>query len=177
MPFTLIKQEKRANECVFLGGDRWEANMLYITWPSPSKAPWDTSSSSLTEADRSNLNRICYVHTKGSSLFFFFFLLLVSFFSRCGWCDDWDIQGNTHPTYEALRVPERVESWYVVFQDGLTAALTAWRKQSQEALLAVLLAVTVMEACWRNGSNSFKCFFQYMLNSFSSRIVFILCRT
>lgn len=95
----------------------------------------------------------------------FFFLLLVSSFSRCGWCDDWDIQGNTHPTYEALRVPERVESWYVVFQDGLTTALTAWRKQSQEALLAVLLAVTVMEACWRNGSNSFKCFFQYMLNS------------
>lgn len=80
MPFTLIKQEKPANECVFLGGDRWEANMLYITWPSPSKAPWDTSSSSLTEADRSNLNRIWCVHTKGSSRFFFFFAPCQLFF-------------------------------------------------------------------------------------------------
>lgn len=77
--------------------------------------------------------------------------------------DAWDIQRNTHPTYETLWVPQRVESWYVVFQDGLTAALTAWRKHSQEALLAVLQAVTVVEACWRNGSNSFKCFFQYVL--------------
>lgn len=106
-------------------------------------------------------NLLCTQITQ-AFFFFFFFLLFISSFSRCGWCDDWDIQGNTHPTYEALRVPERVESWYVVFQDGLTAALTARRKQSEEALLAVLLAVTVMEACWRNGGNSFKCFLQYV---------------
>lgn len=49
------------------------------------------------------------------------------------------------PTYEALWVPERVESRDVVFQDGLAAALTAGSKQSQKALLAVLLALTVME--------------------------------
>ena len=58
-------------------------------------------------------------------------------------------QRNTHPTNEALRVPERVEGWDVVFQDGLAAALTAGRKQSQEALLAILLALTVMETCRR----------------------------
>lgn len=63
-------------------------------------------------------------------------------------------QRSTHPTYEALWVPERVESWDVVFQNGLAAALTAGSKQSQEALLAVLLALTVMETC-RGHDHSF----------------------
>ncbi len=65
---------------------------------------------------------------------------------------------NTHPAYEALWVPERVESWDVVFQNGLAAALTAGSKQSQEALLAVLLALTVMETCRTYGH----CFTQFL---------------
>lgn len=153
MPLSLTKP---ATKCVFPCGEILQANMLYIKWPSPLNAPCNVFVSPLSEADRLNLNQICCIHTKGSSLIFC--LLFASSFSR----DDWHIQRNTHPTYETLWVPQRVESRYVVFQDGLTAALTAWRKQSQEALLAVLLAVTVMEACWRNGSDNFKCFFQFV---------------
>lgn len=57
---------------------------------------------------------------------------------------------RTHPTDEALWVPQGAESRDVVLQYGLTAALTAGREQSEEALLTVLLAITVMEACTRD---------------------------
>lgn len=55
---------------------------------------------------------------------------------------------RTHPTYETLRVPQGVEGRDVALQNGLAAALTARREQSQEAMLAILLAFTVMET-WR----------------------------
>lgn len=61
-----------------------------------------------------------------------------------------DLGRRTYPTYEALRVPQGVESRDVVLQDGLTAALTAGSEQSEEALLTVLLAITVMETCARD---------------------------
>lgn len=57
---------------------------------------------------------------------------------------------RTHPTYEALWVPQGVESRDVVLQNGLTAALTAGSEQREEALLAVLLAITVVESCARD---------------------------
>lgn len=56
---------------------------------------------------------------------------------------------RTHPADEALRVPQGAESRDVVLQNGLSAALTAGGEQSEEALLTVLLAITVMEPCTR----------------------------
>lgn len=58
--------------------------------------------------------------------------------------------GRTHPAHEALRVPQGAEGRDVALQNGLAAALTARRKQGEEAMLAVLLAFALMEACARH---------------------------
>lgn len=49
------------------------------------------------------------------------------------------------PADEAVGVPEGAEGGDVVVQDGLGAALAARGEQGQEALLAVLVALAVME--------------------------------
>lgn len=57
---------------------------------------------------------------------------------------------RTHPADEALWVPQGVESRDVALQNGLAAALATRREQSEEAMLAILLAFPVMEPCTRD---------------------------
>lgn len=57
---------------------------------------------------------------------------------------------HTYPAHKALRVPQGVEGRDIVLQDWLGASLATGGEEGQEALLAVLLTLAVMET-YREG--------------------------